>query len=82
MFPQNLIIGFAFFADAPATPALPATKALLPIATIGAISSKKAECFRVFLCTMYSSHRYRPTGPALNKFRHGASPPHRGSGEG
>jgi hypothetical protein len=37
----------ALFAVAPALAAVPATKALLPMAKIGTSSSIKAECLRV-----------------------------------
>jgi len=48
---QTVIVGLTFFTVAPACPALPITKALLPKAMIGAKSSNRAECVRVLLCT-------------------------------
>ena len=72
-----------FFAVAPAMAAVPATRALLPMAITGAMNSNRAECFRVFLCTIFSSHHESPRlCPRITEPRLGASPPHRESGVG
>ena len=75
---QIVIVGLAFFAAAPAVPALPATKAVLPMAITGAISSNRAECFRVLLCTIFSSHQLSPHPHPLFAGPGTEHPPHTG----
>src|SRR5271165_6277030 len=82
---QTVMVGWATVLALVAAPALPATKKLLPMTTIGAINSNRAEYLRDFLCTIFSSHIGPTTSqiPALQGTHRGALLPHaRDSGAG
>jgi hypothetical protein len=69
---QTVIVGLTLLAVLTAAFAVPATRKLLPMATTGAKSNNKAECFRTLLCTMFSSHHCR-----LNRTRNFGAPARR-----
>ena len=78
---QIVIVGLTLFGVVAL--ALLATKKLLPMANTGANNSNTAECFRGFLCTMFSSHHCRPTLTRLHRAPARSVPPRTGgSGTG